>query len=405
MDMETTTEQREEFRPAEERRETKRERARGYFREHPAAIGVLLVVVLAIAAGIFFAWRYYSVRESTDDAQIDGHIIPLSSRVPGTVVSVNFEDNQLVDKGTVLVQLDQTDYKVAVQKAEADLADAKAAAAAASTGVPIARSTYNSQLANAQAALATAQEQATAAAAGQRQAEANHHRIAADVQRFAALVAKDEISRQQYDTAVAQEQAAAAAVDSAKAQVAAANSRVAEARAGLQAAGAAPQQIQVTQSRAGSATAAVARAQAALDQAKLNLDYTTIRASEAGIISKRNVEPGQVIQPGQPLFAIVYLEDIWVTANFKETQLKNMKPGDPATIHVDAYGHDYSGHIDSIGGATGARFSLLPPENATGNYVKVVQRLPVKIVFDKGQDPNHMLRPGMSVVPTVKIGK
>jgi membrane fusion protein (multidrug efflux system) len=403
--METTTEQRTDFEPVEQRGESRRQRARGYFREHPNAKWVLLLVALALAAGVLFAWRYYSVRESTDDAQIDGHIIPLSSRVSGTVVAVNVEDNQFVEKGTVLVQLDQTDYRVAIQKAEADLADARAGAAAASTGIPIARSTFNSQLANAQAALATAQEQATAAAAAQRQAEANHHRIAADVQRFSALVAKDEIPRQQYDTAVAQEQAAAAAVDSAKAQLAAANSRVAEARAGLGGAQTAPQQIQVTQSRAGSATAAVARAQAALDQAKLNMQYTTIVASQPGIISKRNVEPGQVIQAGQPLFAIVYLDDIWVTANFKETQLKKMKAGDPTTIHVDAYDRDYNGHIDSIGGATGARFSLLPPENATGNYVKVVQRVPVKIVFDKGQDPNHTLRPGMSAVPTVKVGK
>jgi len=403
--MEPTTEQREDFQPAEERRESRGNRARGYFREHPNAKWVVLLVVLAIAAGVFFAWQYYSVRESTDDAQIDGHIIPISSRVPGTVVTVNFEDNQFVEKGTVLVQLDPADYKIAVQKAEADLADARAASTAASTGVPIARSTYNSQLANAEAALANAQQQVTAATAAQREAEANHHRIAADVQRFSALVAKDEISRQQYDTAVAQEQAAAAAVDSAKAQVAAANSRVAQARAGLGAAQTAPQQIEVTQSRAGSATAAVARAQAALDQAKLNLQYTTIVASQPGIISKRNVEPGQVIQPGQPLFAIVYLEDIWVTANFKETQLKNVKVGDPAKIRVDAYGREYTGHIDSIGGATGARFSLLPPENASGNYVKVVQRVPVKIVFDKGQDPQHLLRPGMSVTPTVRVSK
>ena len=403
--METTTEQREPSAPTQERGESRRQRAKGYFREHPNAKWVLLLIAAAIVVGVFLLWRHYSVRESTDDAQIDAHIIPISSRVPGTVVSVNFDDNQFVDKGTVLVQLDQTDYKLAVQKAEADLADAKAGAAAATTGIPIARLTYNNQLATAEAALATAQQQATAAAAAVREAQANHQRIADDVKRFSTLVAKDEISRQQYDNAVAQEQAAAAAVDSAKAQVAAANSRVVEARAGVASAQAAPQQIQVTQSKAGSATAAVARAQAALDQAKLNLQYTTIVASEAGIISKRNVEPGQVIQAGQPLFAIVYLEDIWVTANFKETQLQKMKPGDAATIHVDAYDRDYTGHIDSIGGATGARFSLLPPENATGNYVKVVQRVPVKIVFDKGQDPNHLLRPGMSVVPTVKVGR
>ena len=153
--------------------------------------------------------------------------------------------------------------------------------------------------------------------------------------------------------------------------------------------------------RAGAADAQVARAQAALDLAKLNLQYTTVRASFNGIVSKKTVEPGQVLQPGQPLMALINLDDLWVTANYKETQLRQMRPGQPATIHVDAFGRDYNGHVDSLAGASGARFSLLPPENATGNYVKVVQRIPVKIVFEKGQDPEHLLRPGMSVEPTV----
>ena len=212
---------------------------------------------------------------------------------------------------------------------------------------------------------------------------------------------RDEISRQQYDTAVASEQSMKATVDVARAEVAAAQAQVAQAEAMVRTAQTAPQQVAVMRARAGAAEALVQRAESTLAQAKLNLQYTTVRAPGAGIVSKRSAEVGQVVQAGQPLAALVLLEDIYVTANFKETELKNMRPGQKATIHVDAYDRDLNGHVDSIGGATGARFSLLPPENATGNYVKVVQRVPVKIVFDAGQDPHHLLRPGMSVVPTV----
>jgi membrane fusion protein, multidrug efflux system len=183
--------------------------------------------------------------------------------------------------------------------------------------------------------------------------------------------------------------------------VAMAQSRVAEAEAAVRSAQTAPQQVAMTEARAGAASANVAKYQAAVEQAELNLQYCTVRAPVTGIVSKRSVEPGQVVQAGQPLFALVNLDDLWVTANFKENQLRNMRPGQAATVSVDAFGHTYRGHVDSIGGATGARFSLLPPENATGNYVKVVQRIPVKIVLDPGQDSEHRLRPGMSVVPTV----
>jgi membrane fusion protein (multidrug efflux system) len=215
------------------------------------------------------------------------------------------------------------------------------------------------------------------------------------------LIAKDEISRQQFDAAVAAEQGSRATVEAAEAAVASAESHVLQAHAQVQGAGTAPQQVQVTQARAGSAEAALQRAEAALKQAKLNLQYTKIAAPASGVISKRTAEVGQVLQAGQPLASLINLDDVWITANFKETQLKNMKPGQGATIHVDAFGRNFNGHVDSIGAATGARFSLLPPENATGNYVKVVQRIPVKIVIDPNQDPQHMLRPGMSVVPTV----
>ncbi|HTK95880.1 MAG TPA: HlyD family secretion protein, partial [Terriglobales bacterium] len=341
------------------------------------------------------------VRESTDDAQIEGDIFPVSARIGGTVKSVLVADNQYVEAGTVLVEIDPTDYEVAARRAEADLADAQSNAKAEKTGVPIAATTTQNELDSARANVNAAQKEVDAANAKLQEATANHNKAAADLTRYQALVAKDEVSRQQYDAVVAQEAGARAAVDSARAAVASAESHVAQAQAAMRSAGTAPQQVAVTQARAGGAEAGAARAQAALEQAKLNLQYTTVRAPAAGIVSKKSVEPGQVIQPGQPLIAIVPLQNLWVVANFKENQLKDMHPGQKAKVHVDAYDKDYDGHVDSIGGATAARFSVLPPENATGNYVKVVQRVPVKIVFDPNQDPEHRLRPGLSVVPTV----
>ena len=386
----------------DEEQPSRQQRARSYFHQHPRAKWLVLLLVLIIIAAVVWVWHYYSVRESTDDAQIDGYIYPVSARVSGTATQVNFDNNMYVDKGAVLVQLDPTDYQLVLQRAQAELADAEANLVAARTGVPISRTGTSSQLSAAQAAVATAQKDELAARARVVDAEAKYKKAASDLRRMQQLIAKDEISQQQYDAAVSIEQAAKATVDAERANVAAAQSRVAQAEANLRAAQTAPQQVAVTRARADSAEAAVARARAAVSQAQLNLQYTNIRAPVSGIVSQRNVEPGQVIQAGQPLFGVVDLDHIWVTANFKETQLKNMRPNQPAKIKVDAYGQTYSGHVDSIGGATGARFSLLPPENATGNYVKVVQRVPVKIVFDKGQDPQHLLRPGMSVVPTVR---
>jgi len=233
------------------------------------------------------------------------------------------------------------------------------------------------------------------------EAEANERKAAADLERYRQLVQKDEVPRQTYDTAVATEASTRAMLDSAHAAVAVAQSKVLQAEAQVRSAGTAPQQVEVTRGRAGSATASVMKNTAAVEQARLDLEYTTVRAPVTGIVSKKSVQPGQVISPGQPLVALVPTQNMWVVANFKETQLKNMHPGQSVTIHLDAYGRDYNGHVDSFGGATAARFSLLPPENATGNYVKVVQRVPVKIVFEKDQDPEHRLRPGLSVTPTV----
>jgi membrane fusion protein (multidrug efflux system) len=378
-------------------------RSRSYMRDHPAVKWALLIGGIVFVVVLIVVWRYYAVRESTDDAQIDGHITPISARVSGTVTSVNYHDNQFVDQGAVLVQLDPKDYEVAIQHAEADLADAKASSVAAGTNVPITHTSTSNQLQNALAARNAAQKQVEAAMARTREAEANNVKAAKDLERMSELVQRDEVSRQQYDSAVANAESMKATVDAAHATVAAAQAQVAQAEAMVRTAETAPQQVAVIRARAGSAAALVQRAESTLAQAQLNLQYTTVRAPGAGIVSKRSAEVGQVVQAGQPLAALVLTEDIYVTANFKETELKDMRPGQKVTVHVDAYDHDLKAHVDSIGGATGARFSLLPPENATGNYVKVVQRIPVKIVFEPGQDPQHRLRPGMSVEPIVII--
>jgi membrane fusion protein (multidrug efflux system) len=377
------------------------QRRLGYFRTHPRAKWVVAAVVIVLVAAGIFLWHYYSIRESTDDAQIDGHINPISPRVTGTVLRVLHDDNEVVQVGELLVELDPKDYEVAVDRARADLANAQANAVAANVGVPLTQTTSSSQLTAADAAVKAAQREIESAQARLNEAQANYAKAAADLKRMELLIAKDEVSRQQYDAAVAAANSAKATVDAANAGVASAESKAAQSQAQAEAARTVPEQLKVTRARAGAATAEVQRAVSALAQAELNLKYTKIYAPVTGVLSKRNVEPGQVIQAGQPVFSIVNLDDIWVTANFKETQLKNMRVGQSAQIKVDAYGREYNGHVESIGAATGARFSLLPPENATGNYVKVVQRIPVRIRFDKGQDPNHQLRPGMSVVPTV----
>ena len=363
----------------------------------------MALLALVIIAGVFFVWRYYSVRESTDDAQIDGHIDPISPRVPGTALRVLHDDNQTVPAGELLVELDPKDYEVAVQHAQADLAESLANSTAARVGIPITTTTTTGQLAAATSGVVAAHNDVEAAKARVAEAQANYQKASDDLKRLATLVQKDEVSRQEYDSAVAAERAAKASLDAARANVAMTVGREAQATAQVQSANTVPEQLRMTTARAGSASAQVDRARAALAQAELNLKYARIMAPVAGVLSKRSVEPGQVVQAGQPLFSIVGLEDIWVTANFKETQLKYMHPGQRAKVHVDSNGRDYDGAVESIGQATGARFSLLPPENASGNYVKVVQRVPVRIRINPGQDPEHVLRQGLSVVPTVFV--
>ena len=387
-----------------------------------------LIVVILICLG---AWLWLTAgRESTDDAQVEAHVVPIAARVSGSVLRVPVNDNQQVDAGTVLVELDPRDYEVAVAKARAELADAEASAVAARSSVPIMSTTASSNVTTAQGSVEQARggiEQAqkeleaararmTTAEAKLREAEANATKTARDVERLRGLLAKDEVSQQQFDATVAAADAQRAAADSSKSQVTEADAgiRVAEsklmqtrageqqARAGLRTAQTGPDQVTATRARASAAEARAQQAKAALDQAELNLLYTVIKAPAKGTVSRNTVEVGQVVQPGQPLMALILLDSPWITANFKETQLRDMRPGQPATVKIDAYGgREYKGKVDSIAAATGARFSLLPPENATGNYVKVVQRVPVKIVLEPGQDPEHVLRPGMSVAPTV----
>jgi len=376
-------------------------RRQPFLRRNPRAKWAIAVLALLLVAGGVAYWLHARVRETTDDAQIEGDVVPVAARVYGTVLSVNIDDNQAVKKGDVLVQLDPKDYQVALDKAEAELADAEAAAAGARTGVPISSTTTSGQVEIAQANLEASQKEVQSAQAGLAEANANFNKVDADLKRYAELLAKDEVSRQQYDAAVANQETAKASVDAGHAGVATAQSHVAQARAQLRQSQTGPQEVEVSRSKASSALATVQQKQAAVEQAKLNLGYATIRAAVDGVVTKKTVEPGEIVQVGQPLLALVPLEGIWVVANYKENQLDHMRPGQEVTIHVDTYDRDYKGHVQSIGAASAARTSLLPPENATGNFVKVVQRIPVKILFDKGQDPQHTLRPGMSVEPTV----
>jgi membrane fusion protein (multidrug efflux system) len=379
-------------------------------------VGALGLAVIVIG---FLLYRYFTAFESTDDAQIDGYIYPVSARVTGYVTRVTVDNNQYVEAGTVLAQLDPKDYEVAVANARATLANDQANASAQGTNVPITSvstssslSTAEADLANATAGLAVAQKQFDAAEASLRQAEANDLNAQDSVNRYKPLAAKDEIPQQQYTQAVLTQRATAAAVATARATAAAAEqtvtqarSKVVQAQAELRNAQTRPQQISVQVSKARAAEAQTQSAATALQQAQLNLQYTTIVAPVSGLVGQRSVQPGQNVAVGQQMMTIVPLDsqNLWVTANFKETQLKHMRPGQPARISVDTFGRTYNGHVLNIAGATGSLFSILPPENATGNYVKVVQRIPVKIVFEKEQDPQHQLRLGMSVVPKVRV--
>jgi membrane fusion protein, multidrug efflux system len=396
-------------------------RLRHSLREHPgkSLVGVLALLAVLIVTAYFL--RNLFLYEDTDDAQVDGHVMPLSARISGQIKEVHVIEGQLVHFNDVLVTIDPADYKIAAEQAEANLANALATAASSHWSVPITsitvQSTLNSAKAavsNAEAALKAAEHNSESAKASLMQAEANAARSDADLERAKQLVAKEDISRQQYDQAVAAATAnraavvsAEAAVHSAEQSVQQAQGKVLQARNDLRTAETAPEQVSLIRANALAADAQVSQRKAQAAQAQLNLDYTTIRSPVTGIIGRKNVEIGQNVSIGQEMLEVVPLDDVWVTANFKETQLAHMRPGQSVEINVDAYGRKWNGRVTNIGGGTGSVFSLLPPENATGNYVKVVQRVPVRIDFDRitRQDFNAegLLKPGLSVLPDVRV--
>jgi membrane fusion protein, multidrug efflux system len=394
---------------------------------------IFLVLLVVLAIGAIPIYSYYAARESTDDAEVDGHLVPISPRIAGTLVEIAVNDNQEVKEGQELVRLDPRDYQVALEQAKADLADAQSSTLEANANVPITEvnsstsvHTSRADVAQSKAAVASADQQVNASkarldSAKSRlvEAEANYVKAQRDEERYKVLVDKEEVSKQQYDAAVAQAEATKAEVDSARANILEAQRNVDAALAtrdemqarltsadvsALQNVENAPRLNSAIEARLRSTQAKVQQKQAAVDQAQLNLDYTILRAPVAGMVSKKTAEPGQRVETGEQVMSLVPLDDVWVTANYKETQLKRMRIGQKVEIEVDAFGgRKYNGHIDSIAAASGSKFSLLPPENATGNYVKVVQRVPVKIVLDKGQNADHLLRPGMSVSPVVLL--
>jgi len=376
---------------------------------------ILIAAVVVVVAGLFL-WRYLSSYESTDDAQADVHLYPVSSRISGYVIRVSVGDNQWVNKGDVLVEIDPTDYQVALTQARANLANAEATAKSLNITVPITSVNTTSQLQftasgveDARAAVTAAEKQLAAAHQQVEAAQANDVRAQDDLHRYKQLVDRREVSQQIYDQALATAKSSTANVAAAQASESAAQqfvqqaqSRLTQATANHEYAQTGPQQVSSTRARVQAAIADVQQKRALLQQAELNLQYTKVIAPVSGVVNKTVVE-GLNVEPGQQLLTIVPLDEVWVTANFKETQLRHMQVGQKAEIHVDSSGRTLRGHVDSIAGATGPLFSLLPPENATGNYVKIVQRVPVKIVLEPGENRDRRLRPGMNVVPDVYL--
>ena len=385
-------------------------------KQNRRAILIGAVIIALVVAGL--VWFVLAAYESTDDAQVDGHLHPVSARISGTILRVNpeVEDSHFVKAGTVLAEIDPADYQAERERAVADYNRLQASSLAAEKDISVISSGSNGRLDLARAAVseaedAVASEKATLDASEARlaQAQANFTRAEADRRRYAQLLAKHEISQSEYDRVATEADTDKSAVVAGKAEIAAAKQRVSAAesrliqrKADVLAAGSAPQQIASSKAKAAAASSDAVRARAQLTTADLNLGYTKIVAPVSGIIGRKTVEAGQRVQPGQQLLTIIPIDDLWITANFKETQLRKMKPGQPVTIHAEATGEDYRGHVDDLAGATGSRFSLLPPENATGNYVKVVQRLPVRILLEQGENSDHRLRPGMSVEPSVR---
>src|ERR1700746_2842444 len=377
---------------------------------------IILVVAVVVVVGGLFRWRYLSSYESTDDAQADVHLYPVSARISGYVIRVNVNDNQWVTKGDVLVEIDPTDYQVALAQAQANLANSEATAKSLNITVPITSVNTVSQLQftasgieDARASVNAAEKQLAAAHEQVEAAQANDVKAQDDLHRYKLLVDKREEAPQIYDQALASAKSSTATVAAAQASESAAQqfvqqtqSRLAQATANHEYAQTGPPQVSSTKARVQAAIADVQQKRALVQQAELNLQYTKIIAPVTGEVNK-TVVVGLNVVPGQQLLTVVPLDEVWITANFKETQLRHMRVGQKAKVHVDSTGRTVKGQVDSIAGATGPLFSLLPPENATGNYVKIVQRIPVKIVLESGENRDRALRPGMNVVPDVYL--
>ena len=377
---------------------------------------IVLASIIALAVAGAFMWHYFSGFESTDDAQVDVHLYPVSARISGYIQKVNVDDNQWIDAGSTIVEIDPRDYEVALARAQATLDASRATARSLGIDVPVSSVNSSSQLKftssdieNAKAAIEAAEKQAVAAHARVLEAQAENVKAQDDVTRYHVLLAKEEVPKQVYDHAFAAAATDVAAIAAAEAEEAAAKqavqqaqSRLIEAEAHYEDAKAGPQRVASTRAKASSAEADVQQRAAALEQARLNLGYTRIPAPIAGEVTKK-VVVGLNVEPGEQLLTVVPLDQVWITANFKETQLKHMRVGQKASIELDSNGRTYNGHVDSIAGGTGPIFSLLPPENATGNYVKIVQRVPVKIVLEPGENRDHQLRPGMNVEAKVYL--
>jgi len=380
---------------------------------------VALTAVLGIAAGGAELWLQSRGFETTDDAQVDGHFDSISSRISGTVVYVNpkAESNQFVEAGALLLELDPRDYEADLDHAQADLDTRRAEALSAQVTVPIVdASAFNRVRASeaaAQEAIATVNEaeaNLTAAQHRLQQDRANSERAERDRVRYLALVEKHEISRSEYDARQTESVSAAqaveadlAAIQASQQKIAQTHSLVAQREAEVEASRTAPQQLADAKARTRTANGHVEQAAAEVRTARLNLSYTKIYAPVSGIVGRKTVELGHRVQPGQALMILVPLDDVWITANFKETQLRGLKAGESVRIHVDTLDHDFNGYLENMPGAAGTLFSLFPPENATGNYVKVVQRFPVRIRLNPNEDPQRLLRPGMSVEPRVQV--
>ncbi len=380
----------------------------------------LIVIVLLLLAGAAFFFYYRSTfTEGTDDAQVDGDLYPVSARIAGSVVQVNVTENQKVNKGDVIAVIDPADFQTQLAQAQAQLSNSQAGFVQADANVPITgvqtRTQVSTSGSDVQSALATVAQNTKSVAAAQArvdQQRANALKAQLDVDRYTPLVAKDVISKQQFDQAVATAAAANAALLEAQQnvigqqdQVRQAQSRLASARSDEeQAKRNGPKQLQVQQARAVAAGADVEQNRAKLKQAELNLGYTRIVAPISGIINKKNLAVGGNVSIGQNLMTIIPLDNLWITANYKETQLQHVRQGQKVEIKVDALGgRTYDGKVTQIGGATGSKLSLFPPENATGNYVKVVQRIPVRIDLEQDANKDQLLRPGYSVDPEIHV--